>query len=386
MASIILGIDASRNRSGGAIAHMVGLIEEANPERYGFREVHVWSYSKLLDALPDRTWLVRHNQVDLERNLLSQLYWQRYCFPGELQRAKCNIAFSTDSGSIGTFSPCVTLNQDLLSYEEGEMERLRWGWERFRLWTLLHVQNRSLRRSDGVIFLTQYAANVVQRTCGALRKVKIVPHGVHSGFADLGRTATRRQFGEREVRCVYVSSTAFYKHQWHVVRAIAILRAEGYGITLALVGGGSGPAQDRLDETLKELDPKGEFVTKHAFVSNEVLPQFIADSDIFVFASSCETFGITLLEGMAAGIPVACSDRSCLPEILDDGGIYFDPENPVSIANAIRKLIEEPQLRHDKVRRAVRISEMYSWNRCADETLSFISEIFLSWNNEGKVL
>jgi hypothetical protein len=54
-----LGIDASRNRSGGAVAHMIGLISAAEPERSGIEEVHVWSYAKLLQALPNRPWLMR---------------------------------------------------------------------------------------------------------------------------------------------------------------------------------------------------------------------------------------------------------------------------------------------------------------------------------------
>lgn len=122
-----LGIDASRNRSGGAVAHLIGLIGAARPERHGINEVHVWSYHKLLQELPDRPWLVRHNPVELERGILRQLYWQRYLFPQELERAGCDIIFNSDAGSIGRFAPSVTMSQDMLSYEPGEMERVRWG-------------------------------------------------------------------------------------------------------------------------------------------------------------------------------------------------------------------------------------------------------------------
>ena len=45
---------------------------------------------------------------------------------------------------------------------------------------------------------------------------------------------------------------------------------------------------------------------------------------IFVFASSTETFGISLLEAMAVGMPIVCSDKSSLPEVLQNGGLYFD--------------------------------------------------------------
>ncbi len=54
---IVAGIDASRNRSGGAVAHLVGLLTGSDPMEYGIREVHVWAYKSLLDAVPDYPWL-----------------------------------------------------------------------------------------------------------------------------------------------------------------------------------------------------------------------------------------------------------------------------------------------------------------------------------------
>jgi glycosyltransferase involved in cell wall biosynthesis len=65
-------------------------------------------------------------------------------------------------------------------------------------------------------------------------------------------------------------------------------------------------------------------------------------SDIFVFASSCENMPNTLIEGMAAGLKIACSSRGPMPEVLKDAGYYFDPESPVSISKAIEQIILNP--------------------------------------------
>ena len=51
---IVIGVDAPRNRSGGAKAHLIGLIARGNPGKYGVRQVHLWAYKSLLDAVPDR--------------------------------------------------------------------------------------------------------------------------------------------------------------------------------------------------------------------------------------------------------------------------------------------------------------------------------------------
>ena len=82
----------------------------------------------------------------------------------------------------------------------------------------------------------------------------------------------------------------------------------------------------------------------------------------------------TLVEAMAAGLPIACSDRGPMPEVLADGGVYFDPENPHSIAIAIRKLIEDSTLRENVAFKAKLLSQQYSWSRCANETWAFIAE------------
>ena len=134
------------------------------------------------------------------------------------------------------------------------------------------------------------------------------------------------------LRCLYVSNAAPYKHQWHVVRAVADLRRRGFDLRLVLVGGGTGAAQQRLEAELALSDPRREFVTTIGLLPAERLPSVLAEADLFVFASSCENMPNTLVEAMAAGLPIACSNRGPMPEVLADGGVAFDPESPPSIA------------------------------------------------------
>ena len=112
------------------------------------------------------------------------------------------------------------------------------------------------------------------------------------------------------------------------------------------------------------------------FVPNEQVADLIADADLFVFASSCETFGIALLEAMTVGKPIACSDESSLPETLKDGGEYFDPHDPQSIAQAIRRLIDDPNRRAQLANRAKEHAASYSWTRCARETWQFVTQTY----------
>ena len=370
-----VAIDASRNRSGGAIAHMIGLIGAAEPARHGVERVHVWSYRRLLDSLPDRPWLVRHNPPALERGILAQLRWQRTQLASEVHRAGCAITLNSDAGTIARHHPCATMSRDMLSYEPGEIKRYGIGKARLRLWLLRHMQNASLHSADGAIFLTRYAAEVIQASCGRLNDVAIIPHGVGEEFRGAGLPPDWPVPGSGPIRILYVSNAAPYKHQWHVVRAVASLRASGLEMRLVLAGGGSGPACQRLAAEIAVSDPAGAFVERLPFLSHDGIVDELKRADIFLFASSCENMPNTLVEGMASGLPVACSERGPMPEVLKDGGVYFDPERPDSIAAALRLLVDDAERRRTMAARSYALACDYSWSRCADETFAYLSHL-----------
>ena len=371
---MIIGIDASRNRSGGTFAHMVGLISELNPSDHDITEIHVWSHKNLLNEIPDKPWLKKHNPFYLEKNIFMQLYWQRFLFKTELQQNKCMLVFNTTASSIGTFKPNVTLSQDMLPFEPGEMERYRFGLGRLRLFFLKILYVRALKFSSAVIFLTNYASRMIQNVTGPLKNSEIIPHGVNNSFRVI---KIQKDWGNHpidEIKCVYVSSAAPYKHQWHVVRAIKSLRDQGLPITLTLVGGGSGYSQSRLDKEIAFSDPTGIFVTQYSFIHIDNIPTVLSESDLFIFASSCENMPVTLIEGMASGLPIACSNRGPMPEVLGEGGVYFDPENPDSIADSILRLAQSHSLRREGIKISQQISDQYLWTINSKKTFSFLVE------------
>ena len=114
--SLIIGIDASRNRSGGAVAHIIGILTEFDPREQNIKEIHIWSFSSLLNQLPDFPWLFKHNPKDLEKSLFRQLIWQAFSFSRELNSVKCDILFNSSAISICRFKPMVALSQTLISY------------------------------------------------------------------------------------------------------------------------------------------------------------------------------------------------------------------------------------------------------------------------------
>lgn len=371
MAEVVIGIDASRNRSGGAQAHIIGLIGGADPRFYGVRTVHLWAHKALMARVPDRSWLEKHTPGAAEGNLMGQLWWQFRRLPEEAVASGCDLMFNADAGTVCPFQPSVTLSQDMLVFEPGEMRRYRFSKAWLRLAALKVVQRRSLSRADGAIFLTEYARTVIQRSTGVLAHSTVINHGINEEFVQFARPRGGLSLADK-VRTLYVSNAAPYKHQWHVVDAIARLRKMRVDVSLLLVGGGAGRAQERLRRAIQENDPAGEFVTQLPFADNASIPRLLADADIFVFASSCESMPITLIEAMASGIPIACADRGPMPEILSHAGVYFDPEDPETIAGAILRLISDSALRAGVSANAARLAREYTWAKCASDTWRFL--------------
>lgn len=372
--SIVVGVDASRNRSGGARAHLSGLLTGSDPRNHGIKTVHLWAYRALRDTVADQPWLVKHTDRELEGSVNQQLFWQYASLPKIVERTGCNVLFNTDAGSICPVRRAVTLSQDMLSFEPGEIQRYGMSRARARLEVLKQVQAHSLKRSLLAIFLTEYARQTIQTSIGTIANSVVIPHGIDEKF----RTIAKKRRGWPEdgpVKCIYVSNVAPYKHQWHVVEAFAQLRQLGYPVQLTLVGGGKGQPQARLEEAMARLDPERRFVRQEEYVPNDRIPGFLAESDLFIFSSSCENLPITLLEAMASGIPICSSNRGPMPEVLERGGCYFDPEDAHSIVDSIRTMIDDSALRMRCVVQSLERSLDFTWQRCSEETWRALSSV-----------
>jgi glycosyltransferase involved in cell wall biosynthesis len=304
--------------------------------------------------------------------------WQRFSLTSLVQSGLCNVLYVPGGSYAGSYHPVVSMSRNMLPFEWGELARFGWSWITIKLCLLRATQIATLRRVDGVIFLTRYAQDVVTRAIGAASgKVIIVPHGVDSRFMSPPRPQLpiSQYSSKRPLRVLYVSTVDMFKHQWHVADAVSQLRNNHIPVALNLVGPAYPPALRRLNRTLKRLDPCGEFIRYIGMVPHSVLHTQYAEADLCVFASSCENMPNILLEGMASGLPIACSRRGPMPEMLGSAGVYFDPENAADIARALRELFDSPSLRARLAQASFERAQVYSWTRCASQTFEFLAQV-----------
>lgn len=375
---MIIGIDATNLRGGGGVTHLIEILRAASPELFGIKRVVVWGRRAILNELEVRPWLIKRNPNPLESGLLCRILWQRYGLASAAREEGCDVLFVPGGSYAGDFHPVVTMSQNLLPYEWLELRRYGLSLKSIRLLLLRYTQTWGFQRSAGVIFLTNYAKQKVLKVTGPLDgRTVVIAHGMNSRFRSppINHHIMRAYTVDKPCRMLYVSIIDQYKHQWHVVDAVAALRAEGWPVELDLVGPNYPPAFARLRSAMVRHDPKGLWLRYLGAVPYAELHSFYQNADVGIFASSCENLPITLIETMAAGIPVACSMRGPMPEVLDNAGLYFDPENPVTIAEALRSYLDSPSLRAEKARASYHLAQSFSWDVCADETFGFLMTI-----------
>ncbi len=373
-----IGVDASNIRSGGGVTHLTQLLRAANPDSHGFSKLSVWSGTATLRHLEDRPWLVKSVPPQLDLGLLSRIIWQRFRLSRLAEAAECDVLFVPGGTFAGDFRPMVTMSRNMLPFDYREMLRYGVSWMTLKLALLRVAQTATYRKADGVIFLTRHAYRSVTRATGPLQgKSTMIPHGVDQRFVSVPRLQRPLECysDANPFRLIYVSTVDVYKHQWSVAEAVARLRQRGLPIAIDLVGAGYGPSLVKLRNLLKRIDPGQEFIRYQGIVAYEEMHRLYEAADMCVFASSCENMPNILIEGMASGLPAACSSHEPMPEVLGDAGVYFKPEDVGSISEAIYRLVTSPELRMEKAKAAFERATIYSWEKCANETFSFLSAV-----------
>jgi glycosyltransferase involved in cell wall biosynthesis len=111
------------------------------------------------------------------------------------------------------------------------------------------------------------------------------------------------------------------------------------------------------------------------FVPDAELLQLYNACDVFVFPSFYEGFGLPVLEAMACGRAVVCSDASALPEVVDGAAILFDPYAVDEVVRAIADILLDIELRGRMERLGLQRAAQFSWQKTAGRTLEVFHEV-----------
>lgn len=378
---LTLGIDASNLRNGGGVTHLIEVLKAYDIKPNGIVRVIVWGSAKTLQQLPTSNFIEFRPVFLLNKGLLYRLFWQRFQLLKELKKERCDLLFVPGGNCLCGFQPFVTMSRNMLPFEDSESSRYGLSLARLRLWILRYSQLNTFNRAQGLIYLSKYAKNSIRKYRKSSRPMAvIIPHGVSQRF----RFNKKKQLSiseftkENPMRLLYVSPVEPYKHHCKVVEAITKLYEKGLPIRMSFIGGGYKKTVNQLNRLIATKDPNGLYLNYHGALPYQDLHEHYRCSDMFVFASTCENLPNTLLEAMSAGLPIACSNKGVMPEILGCAGLYFDSENVESIMACLEKLINDKILRERFIGLAYEQVRECSWDICAEKTFDFLLKVYKS--------
>jgi glycosyltransferase involved in cell wall biosynthesis len=367
---MLIGIDASRS----VVARRTGT------ERYSLEIIRA-----LIDVAPDEHFVLYFNQPPpsglLPRS--AQVRWRVIPSPRlwtvgrlalEMAVRPPDVLF-VPSHSLPPVVPraTVTTIHDLgyLDFPDEHPRLTRW---------LRRLSNRwSARRATRVVAISGATRDALVRHEGVRPdRIAVVHHGCASWFRpvhDEARIeAVRSRHGLDAPYFLFIGTLQPRKNLERLLAAFDRVAADRPSLLLALVGA-AGWHPNRLRQALGGLRARDR-VRLLGYVEDADLPPLLSGSLGLAFPSLYEGFGLPALEAMACATPVLTSTTSSLPEVVGEDGLLVDPLDVGAIADGLRALADDPNLRRDLGERGLARSAHFSWQRAAAETLAVLRDAY----------
>jgi len=134
-----------------------------------------------------------------------------------------------------------------------------------------------------------------------------------------------------------------------------------------------GRAGWKFEGILEKIEKNKDLVVYLDHVADNERFQVLSRADLLVLPSFYEGFGMQILESFAAGVPVATSKVSSLPEVAGEAAVYFDPHKTEEIKNAIKNVLLDKSLAENLKAKGFERLKSFSWKKCAEETLKVLT-------------
>lgn len=289
------------------------------------------------------------------------------------------------------FIPCssVMTIQNLIYFHFNELFPLANIHGRKRIYAKLQFRYYKLmmaysaRKADKIIAVSNNVKSEIKNLLNVdYQRVSVVHHGVNSMFKPVTEPknlkAVSLEYNLPEQYILSVSGLSPYKNFERLIEAMAILKERGL-LThkLIIVGDDRVGYKLHLRQIAEELDVINQ-IDFLGIVPHCKLPAIYSGARLFILLSSCESFGLPILEAMACGCPVICSNRSSLPEIAGGAALLVESDDVSQIANTIASVISNPALGYQLSLKGLQRVKDFSWENTARKTLDVFEKVHKS--------
>lgn len=243
-----------------------------------------------------------------------------------------------------------------------------------RLWWKL-LRRRGIEKANRIIALSQSTKKDLQKYYGITEnKVKVVYPCTRRIFKPiLSPRDIAVKYGLPEKYILFVGTLERRKNIANLIRAYARARQTGKLEHKLILCGKRGWLYDDIFRTIVKLELQQQVILL-GYVSDEDLPGLYSAADLFAYISFYEGFGLPVLEAMACGTPILCSNTSSLPEVVGEASVMVSPNNVDQIASEMVKILTNRDLANFLVEKGLERAKSFSIERFIRQTLDVYSE------------
>lgn len=314
------------------------------------------------------------------KNSLLRILWEQCILPSFLKKEGVDILFSP-----GNICPFFTTIRNVVMIQNVEplssnLSIKRGLVQNIRLRLLKRLTLLSIKKAHSVIFPSKKARTLIERTEVSVKHAEVIYHGINKEiFRPYSEGTILHQFKKKyglEKFILYVSHIQRYKNFLELIKAFVLLKGK-IDNEIQLVFAGECFDKEYYDE-IKAFIAEHRYENRIIFLGNipyEELPYLYSSCILFVYPSTCESFGMTLVEAMACDAPVLASHREPMTEICSNAAMYFDPADPAAIAEVIFNALIDKDLISTLKINSLKRSENFSWENAIKKILEVFESI-----------
>ena len=305
----------------------------------------------------------------LKRHVAGNRYWRLgFDLSVCLRRDRPDLIHVQYNGPLFCPVPMVVTVHDVSFIEHPEYFRTGQACQ-LRLST-----GNTLRRATKILTISEFSRQRLSRAFGLdPEEIVVTPLGAQQHFRPGNRAQAidrlRRTLGIERPFLLNVGDLQPRKNQVGLIRAFCeLVRCQPQLPHLLVLAGKETWFSPRIREEIRRSG-QAERIRVTGFVSEEDLAALYRAADLFVFPSFYEGFGLPVIEAMASGRAVICSNTSSLPEVADAAALLIDPRSTGEIVRAMRDVLLDGELRERLERHSLQRARLFSWRETARQTL-----------------
>ena len=229
----------------------------------------------------------------------------------------------------------------------------------------------SIKKAKNILTISESAkSDIIREYNVPEEKVTVVHLGIKELNSKMDKKELSRKYSLDKPYILFVGTLQPRKNISRLIEAFSRLGMKD--LDLVIIGRRgwmfeeilNAPSKFGVSESVKFLEN----------VTDEELPAFYKNAELFVLPSLYEGFGLPILEAMKFACPVVTSNISSLPEAGGDAAIYFDPEDTGDITEKMKKVLGDSKLRSDMIKKGHEQVKKFSWDRAAKEVIEVLEK------------